>query len=812
MNLEQQNCGKSLSLKELKELARATGAVMVVDRSIPKLQQQILGLQANLDSVFDALAFQGPDQPMQRLLAHTEVGTTPLQDKPLSKVLQQQKQLQCRHAVSKPRLLSSQAGASAAKPPDRWRRDNQAGTDPIYPDWWYAATPDKQRQDRQKQRKAQRPAPRLAYSKPAAHYAGRQDAVKDDLITAEYLLAPSSGYGQPPAVPVVVAAGCSSTRVTHINPDTITTQAGPQQQTPQQLEHELQCEAGRQQPHVIGHRHVAAASAAAARPRVRFAQVESRVKEAVAAARRQAAARHKRQQALLSSAVGTSSWQQQRQQKQHSDVLVDGDNSCPHAAASERFLQNSWAFWFMPAAASDVSAQHSSKCMEWDVNETVVPAKVVGEVSSHQLAAAVTPLEADEQPGELQQWQQEKEGLPGLQPEATSLDCIHALAATATGDSSSSKCSGDTNPAAEYQLSGRGLLPTTIDSNSWNPAVDGLQQQSQQLTESGPEANTSEMAREYTAAPDLSCRVLQQQLQRPSHNQRLPKGWAADYGHLEVIKPEAAVETVGAKSVAAVHSAVGPRRHRQWVDKWVGDFGHLAADEGSRFNATTAFSHHQLGSPHGQEDCPATVPQDVAAALGGPKCGGLFMSPEELITTPLLLHQNTTATASGVAKLHAWDDFLAASMRLAAAGPDVAGAESFAHDGAPAPSAVQLDMAAAQVVDLSSRVTPTVDANEEQQQQQASEGSDAPNNVHLPVDEADSGLCRSSGLGSPAGLTDVVSSDLLPGPSWSAASSSCSSGSSSSLSTRETTMLLELLTTLTAEVSGIDEERSGNVM
>lgn len=58
MNLEQQNSGRSLSLKELKELARATGAVMVVDRSIPKLQQQILGLQANLDSVFDALALQ----------------------------------------------------------------------------------------------------------------------------------------------------------------------------------------------------------------------------------------------------------------------------------------------------------------------------------------------------------------------------------------------------------------------------------------------------------------------------------------------------------------------------------------------------------------------------------------------------------------------------------------------------------------------------------------------------------------------------------------------------------------------------------
>lgn len=58
MNLEQQYRGRNLSLKELKELARATGAVIVVDRSVPQLQQQILGLQANLDSVFDALALQ----------------------------------------------------------------------------------------------------------------------------------------------------------------------------------------------------------------------------------------------------------------------------------------------------------------------------------------------------------------------------------------------------------------------------------------------------------------------------------------------------------------------------------------------------------------------------------------------------------------------------------------------------------------------------------------------------------------------------------------------------------------------------------
>lgn len=230
-----------------------------------------------------------------------------------------------------------------------------------------------------------------------------------------------------------------------------------------------------------------------------------------------------------------------------------------------------------------------------------------------------------------------------------------------------------------------------------------------------------------------------------------------------------------------------------------------------RFNVTTAFSHHQLESPPGPEARPATTPHDVAAALGGSKCGGLFLSPEELITTSLLLHQNTTATASGVATLHALDDFVAASRRLAAASPGVADDETLAHDGAPAPSAVHHDMAAAQVVDVSSRVTPTVAADEEQQQQ-ASEGSHAPTNVHLPVDEGASRLCRTTGLGSPAGFVNVVGSDLLPGASWSAASSSCSSGSSSSLSTRETTMLLELLTTLTAEVSGIDEEPSSDVM
>jgi len=53
--------------------------------------------------------------------------------------------------------------------------DNQAGTDPIYPDWWYSTAPGgKQRQDQQKQPKAQRPPPRLAYSQPAPIAAGRQ--------------------------------------------------------------------------------------------------------------------------------------------------------------------------------------------------------------------------------------------------------------------------------------------------------------------------------------------------------------------------------------------------------------------------------------------------------------------------------------------------------------------------------------------------------------------------------------------------------------------------------------------------------------
>jgi len=125
---------------------------------------------------------------------------------------------------------------------------------------------------------------------------------------------------------------------------------------------------------------------------------------------------------------------------------------------------------------------------------------------------------------------------------------------------------------------------------------------------------------------------------------------------------------------------------------------------------------------------------------------------------------------------------------------------------APAPTAVKSDDVAAMplVDDPSSNVRSLV-AGAQEQQQLGAEAILAPD-VRESVDEAGSGLCTTTNMCSPAlSCSKVVVNDLLQGSGLSVASSSCPSASSSSLSTRETAMLLELLTTLNAEISGMNE-------
>jgi len=183
------------------------------------------------------------------------------------------------------------------------------------------------------------------------------------------------------------------------------------------------------------------------------------------------------------------------------DRPVAGDASCPHAAAAEQFLQNSWAGWFLPEAASDVAAQHSALLMGRDVSQHVAPA-AVGFVDSHQLAATVTKGESSERPGRLQHWQHEKESLPGPQPDVNSLGVMDDLVRKASnGSSSSSSDCNDTDPAAVgTELAGHSPLSALLDSNGRVPLPDNLQQQAQALMASTPEAGIQWEPREQKVA------------------------------------------------------------------------------------------------------------------------------------------------------------------------------------------------------------------------------------------------------------------------------------------------------------------------
>jgi len=193
-------------------------------------------------------------------------------------------------------------------------------------------------------------------------------AAADDLVTAEYLMVPGSGYGQGPGQPVVAGEGPPAmlTSITahsmHTNPLYADKPQGP---------------AGAAAP--TGPATAAGGTAAANRaqraagkgPRQRQA-VQSKIREAVAASRQKAAVQQQRRQRLLASAVAAgsslfgSSGPSHRQQQQHTGAsstaaeavaacapaaAAEAVAACAPAAAAEQFLSNPWTSWFMESSA-----------------------------------------------------------------------------------------------------------------------------------------------------------------------------------------------------------------------------------------------------------------------------------------------------------------------------------------------------------------------------------------------------------------------------------------------------------------------------
>lgn len=176
-------------------------------------------------------------------------------------------------------------------------------------------------------------------------------AAADDLVTAEYLMVPGSGYGQGPGQPVVAGEGPPAmlTSITahsiHTNPlyaDKPQDPAGAAAPTGPATAADGTAAANRAQ------------RAAGKGPRQRQA-VQSKIREAVAASRQKAAAQQQRRQRLLASAVaaGSSLFGSSGPSAGHraSSTAAEAVAACAPAAAAEQFLSNPWTSWFMEPSA-----------------------------------------------------------------------------------------------------------------------------------------------------------------------------------------------------------------------------------------------------------------------------------------------------------------------------------------------------------------------------------------------------------------------------------------------------------------------------
>lgn len=58
VGLQQQHPQQQLSVLQLKQIVQKAATALVVQRNVPQLQRQILGLQGDLDKVFDRLTLE----------------------------------------------------------------------------------------------------------------------------------------------------------------------------------------------------------------------------------------------------------------------------------------------------------------------------------------------------------------------------------------------------------------------------------------------------------------------------------------------------------------------------------------------------------------------------------------------------------------------------------------------------------------------------------------------------------------------------------------------------------------------------------
>eukprot|EP00878_Enallax_costatus_P017016 GHUV01017864.1.p1 GENE.GHUV01017864.1~~GHUV01017864.1.p1 ORF type:complete len:612 (+),score=204.31 GHUV01017864.1:997-2832(+) len=558
VRLQQQHSGQVLTLQQLKEVVQAAATHLVVQHNVPGLQRQILQMQTDLDKVFDRLTvepFEVPDTKRQAAdqqtcgpssaagLAHQHGPPAPQQPPhntaqhivefaPAAPQQRRARRVVCRNVLApKPSGVWRAGEPSGFTSPPRAHplgrsQDNQGATNPIYPDWWLC-TPKEQPQAAQHQQQP-RQQPRLAYS--ISQQPQQQPVTADDLITPEYLVVSSSGYGQQPPAPVVPGVG-PPIMISQVTADGISTRTHQSHkqppQDPQQLQPvEPQHKAGRGSPLAV------CQLEPVRRPAAR--QVESKIKQAVAAARRKAARHMQQRQQLLATAVSGRTAGETQQSSSLSDI---DDASCPPAAVAEQFISNPWSSWFMPGAAPDMASA------------TLSTAAMQGRTS-------------------LTEW-------TGQQHiSSTGMGC---------SSSSSGNCSRPSTAGPPGSVVGPGAAMGALG-DGWSQDISQSAGLYQHGASSGGGGGLQEGVRQSAGEaagilqqPEHKPQLLQHQegmhLSAGGAQQARQGAWAFDFGHLDV--PELDKATTSTSTGTSRPQSDGGKHRQLWSEKWVGNFGHL---------------------------------------------------------------------------------------------------------------------------------------------------------------------------------------------------------------------------------------------
>lgn len=426
----------------------------------------------------------------------------------------------------------------------------------------------------------------------------------DDLVTAEYLMVPGSGYGQGEGQPVV--AGVSPpVMLTSITADSMHTKPVTDMvQPPAAGAGGGGAAAGALTSKGTG---AAAASRGQAGSATHKAtrhprDVQSKIHEAVAASRRRAASQQQRRQQLLASAVAAGSSLfgaagQQRQQQAvgpSSTAAAEAVAACAPAAAADHFLSNPWTSCFLdPAAlkaaqcgyaslpAADITADDEARLaaiMQEEQEEEAEQPPAAQPTAHLRAPAAYAVLQSVVAAGQEEEeeetaavssssaagtQQREEEAAADLWLQHQQEQLRHHLGSVHSSPGRAQDLQASSVGAGSS--SSRGVFADITAALNSQPDSYAVAAYTQQESTSGPD--------DWQSLPLIE--EEEQQQQQPQHQQhhmrqqeRQKTAWAADFGHLEN------VEAPAPRAATRKRRPAG-KPHKRWSETWVGDFGHL---------------------------------------------------------------------------------------------------------------------------------------------------------------------------------------------------------------------------------------------